>query len=339
MATSRLVLARAQILGFRRRAAALDKRLPMSPSSLRRAAWCGLQDSMPRAALLSIHARVERTAPASWEHRSLVQLWGPRFSAYVVAAKDLAVFSLGRLPTDTAGYARAQDTASRLHAFLDGRRMPFGKAGHAMRVRPNSLRYGAPTGRILIRWEGAQQPVVWTGPAPHMEARHARLELARRYLHIFGPTTAPSFADWAGIRPTEARAAFDTLGSALLPVRTPIGDAWILADDEAAMRARPGPAAMARLLPSGDTYYLLWGIDRELLVPNARQQAALWTSRVWPGALLVKGEIIGVWRRSGCEVSVQAWRRISSAERRAIEAEAMLLPLPNLTGSITLTWT
>jgi hypothetical protein len=59
---------------------------------------------------------------------------------------------------------------------------------------------------------------------------------------------------------------------------------------------------------------------------------------VWPGALLVNGEIIGVWRRAGGEVSVQLWRRISSAERAAIEAEAMSLPLPNLTAAISLLW-
>lgn len=86
----RLELSRSQILCFRRRVGSLDERLPAGAKSLRRAAWAGLQDSMPRAALLSIHARVERTASTTWEHPSLIQLWGPRFSAYVVAAKDLA---------------------------------------------------------------------------------------------------------------------------------------------------------------------------------------------------------------------------------------------------------
>src|SRR5215813_1651897 len=126
---NRLELSRSQILGYRRRVGSLDERLPMSTKSLRRAAWCGLQDSMPRAALLSIHARVTGVRPTTWEHACLVQLWGPRYSAYVVAAKDLAVFSLGRLPDDAKGRARAHDTATRLHAFLDGRRMPSNEAG------------------------------------------------------------------------------------------------------------------------------------------------------------------------------------------------------------------
>ncbi|WXA98598.1 winged helix DNA-binding domain-containing protein [Pendulispora brunnea] len=289
---------------------------------------------MPRAALLSIHARIAGTGPAAWEHRSLIQLWGPRFSAYVVAAKDLPLFSLGRLPEDARGLARAHHTASRLHTFLDGRKMPFGQAGHGMGVPHNSLRYAAPTGRVLLRWEGARQPVVWTQPAPNMAPRDARLELARRYLHVFGPTTAASFAEWAGISPAAALAAFEALHPALTPVRTPIGDAWILADDEPAFRAPPGPAAPARLLPSGDAYYLLWGADRELLVPNAKRRAALWTSRVWPGALLVHGEIVGVWRRTAGEIAIEAWRRLSSSEREAAEAEAMSLPLPGLEGPV-----
>src|SRR6266536_899475 len=117
----RLELTRSQILSFRQRTGLLDERLPAGAKSLRLAAWAGLQDSMPRAALLSIHARVEGAGSTSWEHPSLVQLWGPRFSAYVVAAKDLPVFSLGRLPEDTRRHARAHDTASRLHASLDGR--------------------------------------------------------------------------------------------------------------------------------------------------------------------------------------------------------------------------
>src|SRR5436189_6452046 len=97
---SRLDLTRSQILAFRRRVGALDERLPPGARSLRRAAWAGLQDSMPRAALLSIQARVEGTQPSTWEDPSLVQLWGPRFSVYVVPARDHAFFSLARYPDD-----------------------------------------------------------------------------------------------------------------------------------------------------------------------------------------------------------------------------------------------
>jgi hypothetical protein len=100
---SRLRVARRQILAFRRRVGALDERLPMGSESLRRAAWAGLQDSMPRTALLSLHARVKGVEPSTWEDPSLAQLWGPRYHAYVVAKRDFALFSLGRLPETGKG--------------------------------------------------------------------------------------------------------------------------------------------------------------------------------------------------------------------------------------------
>ena len=93
-----------------------------------------------------------------------------------------------------------------------------------------------------------------------------------------------------------------------MPVRTPIGDGWILAVDESTFRDPPIPAAPARLLPSGDTFFLLQGADRELLVPDAARRAMLWTSRVWPGAVLVDGEVVGTWRRSQEVVTIQPWQ-------------------------------
>lgn len=286
---------------------------------------------MPRAALLSIHARVERAHPSIWEHPSLVQVWGPRYSTYVVPARDRAVFTLGRLPDDARRRQRAEDVAARLHAVLAGRRMTDREVGQG-----STVRYAAPTGTVLIRWEGARAPLVWTVPRPEVDPRDACRELARRYLHVFGPATPASFATWAGIVAGQACSAFDALD--LTPVRTPIGDAWILSSDESAFRERAGPAAAARLLPSGDTYYLLHGAERELLVPDAAQRAALWTSRVWPGAVLVGGEIVGTWRRASADVTIQSWRRLTRAERAVVEAEAALLPLPGLERQIAVFW-
>ena len=334
----RLNLTRKQILSHRRTVGALDKRLPPGARSLRRAAWAGLQDSMPRAALLSIHARVEGTTPAAWEDRSLVQLWGPRFSAYVVAARDVAVFSLGRLPSDDRGVRAVQELADRLHTFLGGRRMKYGEAGRALGVPPNRLRYAAPTGRVLIHWDGAAQPMVWTVAAPNMDPSEARRELARRYLHIFGPATPESFAAWAGISPAVGRVAFDALTRSLTHVRTPVGDAWILASDEPTFRAATAPSFAARLLPSGDAYFLLQAADRELLVPDAKRRRALWTPRVWPGGVLVGGELVGTWRRANADLTIQPWRRLSRVERVAVESEAESMPLPGIPSRIRVSY-
>jgi hypothetical protein len=335
---SRLLLTRAQILAYRRNVGALEARLPMKASSLQRAAWAGLQDSMPRAALLSIHARVEGAAAKACDHASLVQLWGPRYSTYVVARRDIAVFSLGRLPDDRRVRQRAEDLARRLEALLAGTTMTDREAGEALGENPNRLRYAALTGRVVIRWDGARAPVVRTVPPPSADPREAQRELARRYLHVFGPATRDAFAQWAGIPLREAAATFDALGAALLAVRTPLGESWILARDEPIYRAGARAPAPARLLPSGDAYFLLHGRDRELLVPDATQRGALWTSRVWPGAVLVDGEIVGTWRRAAGQVTITPWTRLSRTARAAVEAEAAALPLPEVKERFVLRW-
>ena len=316
----------------------LDVRLPAGKASLERAAWAGLQDSMPRAALLSIHARVEGTTPNALENPALIQVWGPRYSTYVIAAADRAIFTLGRLPDEAKARRRAEDMASRLDAFLAGRAVGHDEAGIGVGVHPNALRYGAPTGRILIRWDGARKATVWTVPAPAIEPADARHELLRRYLHVFGPGTAEAFADWAGVSSAQARAAFAAAESSLLRVRTPIGDGWILAADEAAFRAPPVPASPVRLLPSGDTFFLLQGANRELLVPDAGRRAMLWTPRVWPGAVLVAGEVVGTWRRAQTVVTVDPWKKLTAPQRFAVEEEAASLPLPGMSGSIEVRW-
>src|SRR5206468_10997720 len=107
------------------------------------------------------------------------------------------------------------------------RRMSCSEAGHALGVHPSSLRYAAPTGTVLMRWDGARQPTVWMTPSPDMDPHDARLELARRYLHVFGPSTGAAFAEWAGIRAADGRAAFAGLAGSLTPVQTPVGEAWI----------------------------------------------------------------------------------------------------------------
>jgi hypothetical protein len=326
-----LRLTRQQILAYRRDVQSLNERLTRGAGSLRQVASAGLQDSMPRAALLSIHARVDSTRSTTLDDPALVQVWGPRYSAYVVATGDHAPFTLGRLPDDDRGRRRAEEMAERLHAFLDGRVLTDREVHSGLGVG-NGMRYATTTGTLLIRWEGARAPTVWSVPRPSIEPQEARIELARRYLHAFGPTDARAFAGWAGVSSRGARAAFDALAHELAAVTTPIGDRWILAADEPAHRAPAVACAPARLLPSGDTYFLLWGADRELLVPDAERRARLWTTRVWPGAVLVDGEIAGTWRRATTIVDVEPWRRLSRAERASVEAEAASLPLPGVTG-------
>src|SRR6478609_4073652 len=107
---------RAQVLAFRRRSSGLDERLPAGRRSLEAAASAGLQDSMPRAAVLSLHARVEGIESDSWD--------------------------------DPEVRREFNELADLLETFLDGRRMSANEAAKGIGLKhPNGLRYAAPTGR------------------------------------------------------------------------------------------------------------------------------------------------------------------------------------------------
>lgn len=335
---TRLELARAGILGHRRRIGLLDRREAWTDDAVRRAAWAGLTDSMPRAALLSLHARLEDVTEDAWQDDTFVQIWGPRSSVYVVCAADVAVFTRGRLPADGTARARADDIASRLAVLLDGGSGDVREVGATLSIHHNAIRYAAPTGTLRIHWDGARQPVVWSVEAPDTDDDEMRRELARRHLHMAGPSTPASYGRWAGLRSGLAEAVFDQLADELAPVTTPVGDGWILAADEPSFRSPPGPPASARLLPSGDAYWLCWGADRDLLVDNADHRDTLWTSRVWPGAVMVDGELIGTWRRRHHAVVIQPWHDLTVAARDAVAAEALSFPLPDLDHKVEVSW-
>ena len=104
------------------------------------------------------------------------------------------------------------------------------------------------------------------------------------------------------------------------------------------MRPAGQAAASTRLLPSGDAYFLLQRADRDLLVPDPGRRGELWTPRVWPGAVVVGGEVAGTWRRAGAVVTIQPWGRLSPAAREAVELEAHSFPIPALQGQIRVRW-
>ncbi len=333
-----LRLDRPRILGHRRRIGALDERLPHGPAALRTAAWSGLQDSVPRAAVLALHARIEGVAPDAWDDPALVQVWGPRFAVFVVAAEDRPVFTRATMPDEAARRARAIDLADRLEAYLAGGREEYSTAGRRIGVDPGSLRYTGATGRILVRWDGARKPLVWAVEEPQMDPFTARLELARRYLHVCGPATGEGIGWFMGLAPRAVKAVLAALGDELVPVRTPLGAAWLLARDEQAVTAlEPSPPALARILSSGDPY--LVAHDRALLVPDDARRRELWPSgTVWPGGLMVAGELAGSWRRSGRRMTIRSWRELSAVERDAVEVEAATLPLPDTGMGMSVTF-
>ena len=80
---------------------------------------------------------------------------------YVVPSRDRAIFTLGRLPDAARRRQRAEDMAARVHAHLAGRRLKDNDVQKALGVG-NAIKYATTTGTVLIRWDGARTPAIWT---------------------------------------------------------------------------------------------------------------------------------------------------------------------------------
>jgi hypothetical protein len=278
------------------RAMHLDRRLPLDQLAI--AAHAGLQDSAPRAALFSLHARVVGVGPDSWQDASLAQVWGPRLAAYVVPADAVATFTLGLLPRDREQRARIVGLSDRVLAVLDGSPMRSNRlfAAFGDLRNPGLVRAASAAGRFVIRWDARTTTVIPIAP-PAVDEEDARVDLARRYVAWFGAAGgAARFARWAGIGLADATKTWATLA----PV------AWTR--DRGAVRG-------VRFLPLGDPF--LFGPGR----PEVE-------AREIPGVVLVDGRRAGTWARQRHHVTVRPSPRLSAAEIDRVTTAAQELSGP-----------
>jgi winged helix DNA-binding protein len=322
-----------QVLRYRARASHLDRKL--SIRSIARAAWGGLQDSVPRGGVLSLHARVRGTKPDSWEHPALVQIWFRGGADYIVPRADVGVFTLGCLPRDPARVAALEQLADRIHAAARGEMTPVGEVaeaiGHRSAADPLHPRVSSATGRVHIRWDASR---IWLIPVerPAMDPEDARRELARRFLHWLGPAAPPDLARWTGASPADAKATWAAIEREIVPVEldAEVKDRrrYILEEDLAALRAAK-PIEGVRLLPQDDPFTKR---DHQLLLADAdhrgRALATVGQSRGYiPGAIVVDGELVGSWQRQGRKVTLHPFRRLPARVRDAAEDEALSMPI------------
>jgi hypothetical protein len=245
-----LRVSREQAVNYRLRVNNISTRL--GAGSYVEAACAGLQDSAPRDALVGMHARVEACEPSAWQDSRLIQTYSPRAAVYVLPAGDFGVFTVGRLPRDPQARQVLEDQAEKACRTLDGQEL----RGTALPVRR-----ACATGRIAVRWTTSAL-YVREHQRPSIDPEAARIELCRRHVHAFGPTTPAAFAWWAGVPVRDARKSFDLIADDLVLVDLAGRDAWVLAADESAVRSAE-PMCGVRLLASPDLR--LFGQDRTQL--------------------------------------------------------------------------
>jgi hypothetical protein len=316
-----LVVTMQQVIAFRLGVHNLVTRLP--PSDYVRAARYALQDTGPRDGLISLHARVAGCEPTAWEAPGLVQVYSPRMAVHIVPLEDLAVFTVGRLPLDPGRRREIERTAEDICRHLDGRELREGALP--------GLREASASGRLALRWTTSALYVREIFPPP-VDPQQASIELCRRHVHAFGPTTPGAFAWWAGITPADARRTWARLSDQLMPVKVGPTDAWLLLADEEALRSAP-PAVGTRFLPPGDLRIL--GQDRSLtFVGPGQRRRPPHTDWFHPHGLLHDGSLIGAWGRRGGRVHVRVPEPLADDVLAAAEAEVASMPIPGYATSL-----
>ncbi|MEY2478280.1 MAG: hypothetical protein QOG87_3595 [Actinomycetota bacterium] len=316
-----------QLRWHRARQTRLDQRL--AGDDLVSAAYAGLQDTVPRAALLALHARVEGAQPGSWEAPELVQVW-LRGCDYVVPRADVAVFTLGASPRDAAQAAALDELATAALDVLGGRPRPTREVHAALGLESIwALRALAVTGRLHIRWDASRIDLL-PADRPDVDAEEARVELARRFLIWLGPASSSQFAKWAGV----SRADGETTWRALEPELVTVSLDGVARDMLAALPLAAVPPEGVRLLPMGDP---LLSTDADRLLPASGDRLPLppvgptVTQRLLNslgGSVLIDGDLVAAWGRLQHKVTLASWRELNRTEVARIEAEAATMAGP-----------
>jgi hypothetical protein len=318
-----------QAVAYRLRVNHLTTRLPSG--SYEEAARYALQDSCPRSALISLHARVAACEPSAWEDPRLVQTYSPRAAVHVFPAADWSVFTLGRLPIEPTARRAIEEHADKVCRELAGRSLPSRRLPAELSAR---LRHCTASGRIAVRWD-ARSLVVREITRPEVDLEATRAELCRRHVHAFGPSTPVAFAWWSGLSTPDARRVWHAIEPELGEVELAGQPAWILTADETALATAP-PARGVRLLPAEELR--IFGGDRtgQFVAPSRAVRPPLYDTFHSHG-LLVDGELVGSWSRRQGEVHVRTARALSARQRSDLAAEALALPIPGARMSVQIT--
>jgi hypothetical protein len=153
--------------------------------------------------------------------------------------------------------------------------------------------------------------------------RTAGTELARWFLHLYGPALPEHFAAWRGFPAASGHEKFTMLGDEVTPVTFDGRRAWALTTDLPVLTGAPS-AKGVRLLPRDDPFTAQR--DRATFAPTKERQRRLWTGLGTSAVVLVDGALAGLWRgrkeRGRFTVTVEAIRPIPVPARKLLEAEA-----------------
>ena len=343
---------RAQALAFRAAAHALDRRRPMAELATVAGA-CGVQDTPPGNADVSLAARLDVDAPvvgAAVQQRELVLTWSVRGAPHAFPPDDLGVFTLGARPADgtleglwgqpeqalvevekamvaaLGSEVRSKaEVSAAATASLPPELTPWCRACKANHPSESVFRAAPLLGRLVLTGTAPvrlARAETWLGGDAAGDLDRLRTELLRRYLHCYAPTTAAHFAAWAGIAGADARQRWAVVADALVPVQ---GDrkGFVLEEDLDALD-QAAPAGGVRLLPAKDAF--LQARDRDVLFPDADHRKAVYPILGGPGVVLHAALPVATWRGAAkgkrYQLTVTPFGALTRTVRAGLEAEA-----------------
>ena len=279
---------------------------------------CGIQAQVMASAELAISARVgDVTQPdvraELWERRSLAKTWTLRNTLHVHPADELPLWLAAKRAVDPPWFERAlmreelaDEVAQRAGEWT--REWVGSGWGHIIGAAAavGKLCHGPPRG-TKVTFVRTDQWVGWR----EVDPGKALAEACRRFVATYGPAGPRQFAEWFGMKASEARPLFESLG-----------------ENEVEPASEAGPL---RLLPEYDCYVMGFRERDELLPENVRKQLKAHPRGRFEGiagvpTLVIDGVVTGLWRRAKrgrrVEIEVDPVRRLTVPERRELDAEA-----------------
>ena len=254
--------------------------------------------------------------------------------------------------SDRADYAQWLDVVSQIGG-LPAQMMSAAELALWTRISdatPTMLHKALEQDRLLVRgefWHGAQYIInrhdyalttaalsslrhhdITPDAMQAIDPTTALEEMAWRYLSAYGPATAEDFARWVGLEFDEAETIIERMADRLIEVEVNGNKAWV-GDVIASLIDTMRPVRGVRLLPQFDPYLIgLPRVDQARLAPA--DQAQVYRPQGWISpALLVDGEIAGVWdyaqQGERITVTIEPFASLSDDARAGIDVEARSL--------------
>ena len=343
---------RAQVMAYRVAALGLAARGSERPADLP-VLDLGVQEYTPGSAQVALAARTS----ADVADDRLITVWAARGAPHLHRRADLAALvkrlwplgdadasariKSGQIPEGMKlGVEAFRVTAAAFREVVRGP-MPRGDVSTEVSKRvPRSLTYDCRSckarhiagnvwqhsglaGGVEVQSRGRDAMLGPIPDAPPMPSANEGIdELILTYLRLLGPATPLEVGKYLGSTTAEMKAVWPT--DHLTEVSVDGRKAWLPTDAVKLLRSPP-PASGPRFIPPMDA--LLQARDRDILVPDRTRQKEVWRVLGNPGALLLNGEIAGVWRakaagRKRLDLTVTPFDPISSTHRKQVEKEA-----------------